>query len=89
MPVTSVQTITAGRWLQAPAGSAKDSVWVEPIDGTSGSGLIVYSPSQKYAYSAAVSSLADVALVTSKLRARGFQVELVGVPGRLAGIAAR
>ena len=53
-PVTGVQVVTAGRWLRAATG-ARDSLWVEPIDLANGSGLVVYVPSQRWAYSGAVS----------------------------------
>ena len=79
-----MQAVARGRWLRGGA----DSLWVEPVDLANGPGLLVYLPSQRWAYSAAASTTTDFELIAAALRRRGWAVERVGAPGRMAGVPA-
>jgi hypothetical protein len=85
-----VQLVARGQWLRgAGRGTARgDSVWVEPVELVNGSGLLVYVPSQRWAYSGAASAAADLELMAATLRRRGWAVDRVAVAGRLAGMPA-
>jgi hypothetical protein len=80
----ALQLVAKGRWLRA--GGARDSAWVEPIDLANGAGLLLYLPAERWAYSGAASGSTDLELVAAAVRRRGWTVDRVGTPGRLAGV---
>jgi hypothetical protein len=80
-----VQVVARGQWLGA---GTRDSLWVEPIELANGGGLVVYAPAQRWAYSGAVTVASDLALVAAAVRRRGWAVDRIGMPGRLAGMPA-
>ena len=81
-----VNVVSAGRWVRA-SKTVRDSLWMEPVELLNGAGMLLYSPSESWAYSGAISAPSDVSTVARTLQGRGWKVSRVAGPGRLAGVA--
>ena len=74
-PATAATAVTRGQWLKLGG----DSLWAEPIDYPDAQGsLFIYSPTLRWAYSAAATGALQVEYLQAKLKARGWIADRIG-----------
>ena len=81
-PTSTIRRVTGGQWIRAGG----DSLRVEEIDlPNAPRSLVIYVPSMRWAFSSKIGGPAEMALVTARVRARGWKVDRVGTPANPAG----
>lgn len=85
-PSAALRVVTHGEWVFA-IGAHRDSVWMEPIDlPNAPQSMVLYVPSMRWAYSSRIAGPADIAIVTSLARRRGWKIDRIGSPRAPEGI---